>query len=73
MFVDWAGQTVAIRNGQDGTLSSAHLFVAVLGASNKTCAQAFAAEKLASWIAAHVHAYAFFKGVPMASAAALKK
>jgi transposase len=63
MFVDWAGQTVPIHNAQDGALSEAHLFVAVLGASNKTFAEAFADEKLPAWIAAHVHAYAFFKGV----------
>ena len=63
MFVDWAGQTVPIHSAQDGTLSQAHLFVAVLGASNKTFAEAFADEKLPSWIAAHCHAYAFFQGV----------
>ena len=63
MFVDWAGQTVPIHNSQDGTISQAHLFVAVLGASNKTYAEAFDDEKLASWIAAHGHAYAFFDGV----------
>ena len=48
MFVDWAGQTVPIANEQDGTVSEAHLFVAVLGASNKTFAHAFADEKLNS-------------------------
>jgi transposase len=63
MFVDWAGQTVGIHNAPDGTLSKAHLFVAVLGASNKTYAEAFPDEKLPSWIAAHCHAYAFFQGV----------
>ena len=63
MFVDWAGQTVPIYNDQDGTISKAHLFVAVLGASNKTYACAFADETLASWIAAHSQAYAFFQGV----------
>ena len=63
MFVDWAGQTVPIQSGQDSTISEAHLFVAVLGASNKTYAHAFADEKLGSWIQAHVNAYAFFQGV----------
>lgn len=63
MFVDWAGQTIPIHKGEDGTVWQAHLFVAVLGASNKTFAQAFADEKLVSWIAAHCHAYAFFQGV----------
>jgi len=62
MFVDWAGQTVPIHH-PDGTTSDAHLFVAVLGASNKTFAEAFGNQQLPSWIAAHCHAYAFFQGV----------
>ena len=64
LFVDWAGQTVPIHNASDGTLSQGHLFVAVLGASNKTFAEAFPNEQLPCWIAGHVHAYAFYGGVP---------
>lgn len=63
MFVDWAGQTIPIYLSTDGTVAAASLFVAVLGASNKTFAQAFPNQKLVSWIAAHVHAYTFFGGV----------
>ena len=63
LFVDWAGQTMEIHNAQDGSIACAHLFVAVLGASNKTYVEAFADEKLGSWITAHCHAYAFFEGV----------
>jgi transposase len=63
LFVDWAGQTVPIQ-GSDGTLTRASLFVAVMGASNKIFAEAFADQKLHSWILAHVHAYAFYSGVP---------
>jgi transposase len=63
MFVDWAGQTMPIHNAQDGTISWAHVFLAVLGASNKTFGEAFADEQLAAWIAAHCHAYFFFQGV----------
>ena len=63
MFVDWAGQTLLIDTGTDGTRASVFLFVAVLGASNKTFAQAFPNPKLASWISAHVHAETFFGGV----------
>ena len=62
MFVDWAGQTVPLYQA-DGTVSQAQVFVAVLGASNKTFAEAFANQQLAAWIAAHGHAYAFFQGV----------
>jgi transposase len=63
MFVDWAGQTVPIHNATDGSTSQAHLFVAVLGASNKTFAEAFPNEQLPAWIAGHCHAYAFMGGV----------
>lgn len=63
MFADWAGQTVPIHNAQDGTLSYAHLCVAVLGASNKTYVEAFADEKLSRWIEGHCHAYAYFQEV----------
>lgn len=49
MFVDWAGQTIPIHNCTDGTIVPAFLFVAVLGASNKTYAGAFLNQKLASW------------------------
>jgi len=62
LFVDWAGQTVPIHDPQ-GPGSSAHLFVAVLGASNRTFVEAFANEQLESWISAHCHAYAFYGGV----------
>ena len=63
MFVDWAGQTVPIHHAPDGSVWAAQVFVAVLGASNKTYAEAFANQQLAAWITAHCHAYAFFEGV----------
>jgi len=59
VFVDWAGQTVAVGDGK------AYLFVAVLGASNYTYVEAFEHTKQSSWIEAHVHAYEFFQGVPV--------
>ncbi|MGH9593803.1 MAG: IS21 family transposase, partial [Bryobacteraceae bacterium] len=62
MFVDWAGQIVPLHGGPDGALEAGHLFVAVLGASNKAFVHAFPDETLASWIEAHVLAYAFFQG-----------
>lgn len=63
MFVDFAGQTVDIVSIDTGEISVAHLFVAVLGASNYTYAEAFSAQDLPSWISAHVHAFHFFNGV----------
>jgi transposase len=63
LFVDWAGQTVPIHHAADGSVSRGHLFVAVLGASNKIYAEAFENEQLAAWLTAHCHAYAFYGGV----------
>lgn len=63
LFVDYAGQTVPVVNPNTGEISQAHLFVAVLGASNYTYAEATQAEDLPSWIRAHTHAFEFFGGV----------
>ena len=63
LFVDWAGQTVPIHDPHRPEGSDAHLFVAVLGASNLTFAEAFTNEQLEAWISAHCHAYAFYGGV----------
>ena len=63
MFVDYAGQTVPIINPSTGEITDAHIFVAALGASSYTFAQATAAEDLPSWIQSHIHAFEFFKGV----------
>jgi transposase len=62
MFVDWAGQTVPIGQAE-GTDQAAQVFVAVLGFSNKTFAEAHPNQQLASWVSAHAHAYVFFSGV----------
>ena len=63
LFVDWAGQTIALVDPQSGERRAAHLFVAVLGASNYTYAEAFESHQLPCWIEAHVHAWEFFGGV----------
>ena len=63
MFVDWAGLTIPLVDPQTGQSRPAHLFVAVLGASNYTYTEAFENTQLPSWIEAHVHAWEFFGGV----------
>jgi transposase len=65
MFVDWAGMTMPIHQA-DGTTADASIFVAVLGFSNKTYAEAFANQQLPSWIAGHCHAFNFYGGVSRA-------
>ena len=64
VFVDWAGQTVPITQS-DGSTHPASVFVAAMGASHRIFAEAFPDQKLGSWITAHVHAYAFYGGVPL--------
>ena len=63
LFVDWAGQKVEIFNAMDGSVSEASLFVAVLGFSNKTYAEAFPNQQMPAWITAHGHAWRFYGGV----------
>ena len=54
VFVDYAGQTVAVVDRSTGELREAEVFVGVLGASNYTYAEAFWSQELPEWIlAAH--------------------
>jgi transposase len=64
MFVDFPGQTVPIVDPRTGEIVRAEIFVAVLGASNYTYAEAVPSQALPHWIAAHVHAFAYFQGCP---------
>jgi len=63
MFVDWAGMTIPLWDAKTGQSRPAHLFVAVLGASNYTFAEAVENTRLPAWIEAHIHAWEFFGGV----------
>jgi len=64
LFVDYAGQTIPIQDPLTGVTQEAYLFVATLGASNYTFAEATLSQDLPSWIQSHVHAFEFFHGVP---------
>lgn len=64
LFVDYAGQTVSIRDRYTGKERKAQVFVAVLGASNYTYAEATWDQGLANWIGSHVRAFEYFGGVP---------
>lgn len=63
-FCDFAGQTLPIVDPQTGEISEAHLFVASMGFSNYTYAEAFSSEQLPCWIAGHVNAFEYFGAVP---------
>ena len=64
LFVDYAGQTVPIVDPVTGEITQAQIFIAALGASSYTFAEASASQDLPSWIRSHVHAFEFFGGVP---------
>ena len=63
MFVDYAGQTIEIMDGLTGEVRDAQLFVACLGASSYTYAEATMTQSLSDWIGSHCRAFSFFGGV----------
>lgn len=64
LFVDYCGLTMPLSDGETGAVSSAQIFVACLGASNYTFAEATLSQELPHWIGSHQRALAFFGGVP---------
>ena len=64
LFVDSAGHTVGVVDRRTGELRQAQVFVAVLGASSSTYAEATWTQGLADWVGSHVRAFEFFGGCP---------
>ncbi len=64
LFVDYAGQTVPVINPETGEVREAQIFVAVLGASSYTYAEATWTQTLPDWIGAHTRTLAFLGGCP---------
>src|SRR6266496_2606221 len=67
LFVDWAGDTIPVFDAITGAEHDARIFVAALGASNYTYAEARWTETLPDWIGAHVNAFSAIGGVPKAA------
>jgi transposase len=63
MFVDYAGTKLQVIASTTGEILTAELFVAVLGASSLTYAEATWTQSLADWIGAHTRAFSYFGGV----------
>ncbi|MEP3163942.1 MAG: IS21 family transposase, partial [Marinobacter sp.] len=63
-FVDYCGPTVPIVNPQTGEVRTAQVFVAVLGASNYTYAEATWSQGLRDWLSSHMRAFEYFGGIP---------
>lgn len=61
-FLDYAGDHPSIVDPETGELVEVELFLAVLGASSFTFAEASHTQQLPDWVASHVRAMAFFGG-----------
>lgn len=64
LFVDYAGHTMPITDPQTGEVTQVQIFVAALGASNYTYAEATLTQSLPDWIGSHIRCFAFLGGVP---------
>ena len=64
LFVDYAGATIPVHDPPGGPVCPASIFVAVLGASNYTYAEATGSQELEDWIGSHIRAFEFLGGVP---------
>lgn len=63
LFVDYAGDTVPVISEETGEVREAQVFVAVLGASNYTYAEATWTQDLFDWTGSHVRAFTYYGGV----------
>lgn len=64
LFVDYAGDTIPIYDPKGGPDRPAYIFVAVLGASNYTYAEATWSQGLEDWLGAHVRTFVFLGAIP---------
>ena len=64
LFIDYSGDTLPIIDAASGEMRSAELFIAVLGASNYTFAEATWTQQLPDWIGSHIRAFEFMGSVP---------
>jgi transposase len=66
LFVDYSGKKAHIVDSDTGEVIDVELFVAVLGASNYTYAEATATQRSPDWIASHVRTLEYIGGAPVA-------
>ena len=66
MFVDYAGKTLELTDKDTGQITEVQFFVAILGASQYTYAEASISQKKEDFIASVENAMHYFKGVPAA-------
>ncbi len=64
LFVDYAGMTMEVIDPRTGEVHKASVFVATLGASNYTYAEATLSQTLPDWLGSHVRALTYMGGSP---------
>jgi transposase len=64
VFTDFSGKKPHVVDAATGEVTDAELFVAALGASSYTYAEATRTQQVPDWIGAHVRTYEFLGGVP---------
>lgn len=64
LFVDYCGPTIGVVDPDTGELHRAQVFVAVLGASNYTYAEATWTQGLEDWVMSHARCFTYLGGVP---------
>ncbi len=65
LFVDYAGATIAIHNRDTSEVDQAAIFVAAMGFSSYTFAEATWSQQLPCWIGSHIRTFEYFGGLPM--------
>jgi len=64
LFIDYSGYTLPVIDAASGEIRRAELFIAVLGASSYTFAEATWTQQLPDWIGSHIRAFEFMGCVP---------
>ena len=62
-FIDFSGKRPSVVNRHTGEVRPVELFVAVLGASSYSYAEATATQQLPDWVGAHIRMVEYFGGV----------
>jgi transposase len=65
LFVDYCGQTASLTDPKTGVVKQVQVFVAVMGASSYTYAEATLTQSLQDWLGSHVRAFRFLGGLPV--------
>lgn len=66
VFLDYSGKRAVVMDAETGEARPAEIFVAVLGASNYTFAEATWTQRKEDWIESNSRAFSFFGGVTVA-------